>query len=78
MLTSAPVSRVSWRVKCLLNALKKGDCFVLTRPKAETTRSLLGATLSPVPALQADGVTPLQIAGECHFTLSRNGIDLEL
>ena len=29
-------------------------------------------------ALQADGVTPLNIVGECHFTLSRDGIELQL
>ncbi|CAC5408989.1 unnamed protein product [Mytilus coruscus] len=28
--------------------------------------------------LQADGVTPLNIVGECHFTLSRDGIELQL
>lgn len=29
-------------------------------------------------ALQSDGVTPLEIVGECHFILSRDGLDLEL
>ncbi|CAC5413942.1 unnamed protein product [Mytilus coruscus] len=29
-------------------------------------------------ALQADGVTPLNTVGECHFTLSRDGIELQL
>ncbi|CAC5371069.1 unnamed protein product [Mytilus coruscus] len=29
-------------------------------------------------ALQADGVTPLNIVDECHFTLSRDGIELQL
>ncbi|CAG2237083.1 unnamed protein product [Mytilus edulis] len=29
-------------------------------------------------ALQADGVTPLNIVGECHFTLSRDGIQVQL
>ncbi|CAC5403176.1 unnamed protein product [Mytilus coruscus] len=29
-------------------------------------------------ALQADGVTPLNIVSECHFTLSRDGIELQL
>ncbi|CAC5401565.1 unnamed protein product [Mytilus coruscus] len=28
--------------------------------------------------LLADGVTPLEIVGECHFTLSRDEVDLEL
>ena len=29
-------------------------------------------------ALQADGITPLDIVGECHFTLCRDGIELQL
>ena len=45
-----------------------------------SSAELIGVTVkkSNPAALQADGVTPLQIAGECHFTLSRDGIDLEL
>jgi len=45
-----------------------------------SSAELIGVTVkkSNHAALQADGVTPLQIAGECHFTLSRDGIDLEL
>ncbi|CAC5384474.1 HSPG2 [Mytilus coruscus] len=35
-------------------------------------------TKSNHSALQADGVTPLNIVGECHFTLSRDGIELQL
>ena len=46
----------------------------------ERPLQLIGVTFkkSNHAALQADGVTPLQKAGECHFTLSRDGIDLEL
>ena len=46
----------------------------------ERPLQLIGVTFkkSNHATLQADGVTPLQKAGECHFTLSRDGIDLEL
>ena len=29
-------------------------------------------------AFQADGVTPLDIVGECHFVLTREGVELQL
>ncbi|CAG2214262.1 unnamed protein product [Mytilus edulis] len=45
-----------------------------------TSADNIGVTIrkSNRSALQADGVTPLNIVGECHFTLSRDGIELQL
>ena len=45
-----------------------------------STAQYIGATItkSKQSALQADGVTPLQIVGETHIILSREGIDLYL